>query len=75
MRFRSAFMSAATAALVAAGCASGGGGPVEAGDDGFRPRDNDHTQTAQLFLLQAEQAEDARSFPLPVRARRGDALH
>jgi len=58
MRFRSAVVSVAAAALIVTGCASGGGGaPVDAGEDGFRPRDNDYTQTAQLFLLQAAQAE------------------
>ncbi len=56
MKLRYAVVSAAAAALIVAGCASGGGAaPDAAGDDGFRPRDNDHTQTAQLFLLQAEQ--------------------
>ncbi len=59
MNLRYTVVSAAAAALIVAGCASGGGAIADAGDDGFRPRDNDHTQTAQLFLLQAEQTGTA----------------
>ena len=56
MKLRSAVVLAAATALLGSACASGGGS-VTPEEDGYRPRDNDHTQTAQLFLLQAEQAE------------------
>ena len=62
------FGLALVAAVLAAGtgCASGGGsGPAEgpssgqAGASGVRPRANEHTRAAELYLTQALSAEDS----------------
>jgi tetratricopeptide (TPR) repeat protein len=57
MTFRSSVASIAAVAMLATACASGGGGSAPSAEEGNRPRDNSYTQTAQLFLVQAQQAE------------------
>lgn len=56
MTFRSSVAYLAAVAMFATACASGGGS-TSSEDEGNRPRDNSFTQTAQLFLVQAQQAE------------------
>ncbi len=57
MTFRSSVASVAAVAMLATACASGGGSAAPSAEEGNLPRDNSFTQTAQLFLVQAQQAE------------------
>ena len=62
MNFRSS-VAVVAATLLATACASGGGGSSSSADEGNRPRETSFTQTAQLFLVQAQQTET----PEPAR--------
>jgi len=55
MNFRSS-VAVVAATLLATACASGGGS-TSSGEEGNRPRDTSFTQTAQLFLVQAQGTE------------------
>ena len=59
-KVRSGFIAAVASVLATGGCASGSGGSGGAGGamEGYPPRDNTHTRTAQFALLQAGEAED-----------------
>lgn len=59
MKARFGFAMAAVAALAMAGCASGSGGGASSAEAGNPPRDNSHTQSAQLLLTQAQMADEA----------------
>lgn len=68
MKVRYGLVLATVALISGTGCASGGGGggPVAGpsggttpASTGFQPRDNDHTNSAELFLAQAVGAVDA----------------
>lgn len=54
MNVRFGLVLAVSLSLVTGACASGGGG----GDSGVSPRDDEHTTAAQLFLTQAQTAEN-----------------
>ncbi len=61
-KVRFGFIAALAGVLAMGGCASGSGGGGGSGGgaamDGFPPRDNTHTRTAQFALLQAGEAAD-----------------
>lgn len=57
MRVRFGVALAASLTIVGGACATGGGGG--GGDGGIEPRSNEHTNAAQLFLTQAQSAEDS----------------
>ncbi|NIP56779.1 MAG: tetratricopeptide repeat protein [Gemmatimonadetes bacterium] len=59
MRVRFGLVLAASLTLVGGACATGGGGG--GGDQGIEPRDNEHTNAAQLFLTQAQTADDSEA--------------
>lgn len=55
MKVRFGVVLAMAVALIAGACASGGGG---GGDEGIQPRTNEYTNSATLFIQQAQQAEE-----------------
>lgn len=57
MRVRVGLFLAASLTIVGGACATGGGGG--GGEEGIEPRSTEHTNAAQLFLTQAQSAEDS----------------
>ena len=83
MKVRLGLVLATAALFTGAGCAAGGGGggtsaapsgPTLPGgqvlEEGFSPRDNSHTRSADLFLTQAQSTTDE----VQIQARFADAL-